>query len=144
MGTPRARTVAVVLLALTLLAVWLPPVDTPVARAFAYDAARPFLAGQYRGTTYTARRGTPVRSVCAGRVASAREVAHRRAVSVRCGRYRVSYLPLARIAVRREERVRRGAVIGTAAGALHLGARIEHDQFGYVDPERLIARPLPP
>jgi hypothetical protein len=68
-------------------------------------------------------------------------------VSVRCGRRRVSYLPLARLAVRADSTIRAGAPIGTVAaghGGLHLGVRRDADPFGYEDPLALLASPHQP
>ncbi len=68
-------------------------------------------------------------------------------VSVRCGRWRVSYAPLTRVAVREGERVGAGARLGRSAGGLHFGVRREGRRFGYVDPLRFLAAaraPVPP
>ena len=73
-----------------------------------------------------------MRAACAGRVVHAGAVAGRdKVVSTTCGTRRVSYLPLAVVAVRAGARIRAGAPIGTVApghGGLHLGVRREGDR----------------
>ena len=130
---------------------WVRPVPGEVVRAFAYARAAPFTAGAHRGVDLRARPGSAVRAACAGRVVHAGPVAGRGAVvSVRCGRRRVSHLPLASVTVRAGAEVRAGAPIGRLApghGGLHLGVRREADPFGYEDPAALLPsapRPLPP
>jgi murein DD-endopeptidase MepM/ murein hydrolase activator NlpD len=118
---------------------WQQPVAGPVTRAFDY-AGNPFAAGRHRGADFAARPGAPVRSACAGRVVFAGTAgANGPTVSVRCGPWRVAYLPLRTLAVRRGARVARGAPLGTAAGSgrhagLHVGVRREGWRWGYVDP----------
>jgi murein DD-endopeptidase MepM/ murein hydrolase activator NlpD len=158
---PTARSVAAAALALvaavlaplaapsTALAErWLRPVPGELARPFAYDRAAPFTAGAHRGADLAARPGAPVRAACAGRVVHAGAVAGRdRVVSVRCATRRVSYLPLATIAVTEGARIRAGSPIGTIArghGGLHLGVRAEGDPFGYEDPMALLRAPAEP
>ena len=127
---------------------WLRPVPGEVARSFAYDRDAPFAAGAHRGADLAAPPGTAVRAACAGRVIHAGTVAGRdNVVSVRCGARRVSYLPLARVAVAAGARIRAGAPIGTVAaghGGLHVGVRHEGDPFGYIDPEWLLRAPGDP
>ena len=127
---------------------WLRPVPGEVARAFDYDSRSPFTAGDHRGADLEAPPGAPVRAACGGRVLHAGAIAgSEEVVSVRCGTRRVSYLPLARLAVQAGERIRAGARIGTLApghGGLHLGVRREGDPFGYKDPEPLLAAPSAP
>jgi peptidase M23-like protein len=113
---------------------WRRPVPGPLARPFAYGPD-PFRAGWHRGIDLSARAGAVVRAACAGRVATARPGL----VTLRCGRWRVTHLPVATLAVRRGELVAAGRAIGTlgtAAGhaGLHLGVRRAGDRFGYVDP----------
>jgi hypothetical protein len=124
---------------------WLRPVPGEVARSFSYSRATPFARGAHRGADLAARPGTPVRAACGGTVIHAGPVAgHGRVVSVRCGWRRVSYLPLARLAVRADSTIRAGAPIGTVAaghGGLHLGVRRDADRFGYEDPLALLASP---
>ena len=66
--------------------------------------ARPFRAGWHRGADFAAAPGVAVRAACSGRVAWA----GRDVVTVRCGGYRVTHLPLASVAVARGARVRAG------------------------------------
>ena len=127
---------------------WLRPVPGEVARSFAYARGAPFAAGAHRGADLAAAPGTAVRAACAGRVVHAGAVAGRdKVVSTTCGTRRVSYLPLAVVAVRAGARIRAGAPLGTVApghGGLHLGVRREGDPFGYEDPMTLLPAPARP
>ncbi len=121
----------------------------PLAQGFAVGPD-PFAAGQHRGADFAAAAGAEVRAACAGVVAFAGEAgSNGRVVTLRCGRWRVTHLPLATIAVRRGARVRAGAKLGTVGSSpahegLHLGVRREGDRFGYVDPLRFLAEPTTP
>jgi hypothetical protein len=129
---------------------WQRPVPGEVARPFSFDRSTPFAAGAHRGVVLDARAGTVVRAACGGRVVHAGPVAGFDLVlSVRCGARRVSYLPLAEVAVRAGDTVVPGSPLGTVAGGgLHLGVRVEGDRFGYVDPLPLLLGnrrgPFPP
>jgi murein DD-endopeptidase MepM/ murein hydrolase activator NlpD len=127
---------------------WLRPVPGDVARSFSYARAAPFAAGAHRGADLAVRAGAPVVSACTGTVVHAGPVSTQgRVVSVRCGARRVTYLPLARIAVRAGAPIRAGTPIGTVAaghGGLHLGVRREADRFAYEDPVALLPAPTPP
>jgi hypothetical protein len=124
---------------------WRAPVAGPVARAFDLGAD-PFEAGRHRGADFAAAPGAPVRAACAGRVEVARRVgASGRVVTVLCGRWRASVMPLAQVAVRAGDAVTRGERVGTAAVSarhrgIHFGVRRDGDRFGYVDPLRFLAR----
>jgi Peptidase family M23 len=122
---------------------WAPPVPGAPTRLFHYGP-HPFLAGQHRGVDLAA--GTePVRAACSGRVVFAGRVAGEGTVSQRCGRWRVSYAPLGRLAVRAGEVAGPGTRLGRASGALHFGVRREGRRFAYVDPLRFLgARHAPP
>ena len=100
--------------------------------------------GSPRCRSQRAARGV-VRAACAGRVVHAGAVASSTKVaSTTCGARRVSYLPLATLAVHAGENVRAGARVGTVAaghGGLHLGVRRERDRFGYTDPMMLLGGP---
>ncbi len=119
---------------------WLRPVPGALARPFVEPVSR-YGAG-HRGADLVARPGTPVRAANAGEVSFAGPVAGSlHAVITHAGGLRTSYSFLATVAVRRGERVARGAVIGTAgggagdhAGVLHLGLRVGDR---YVDPMAL-------
>jgi Peptidase family M23 len=124
---------------------WVAPVPGAPTRLFHYGPS-PFLAGQHRGVDLAAS-AEPVRAACAGRVVFAGRVAGEGTVSQRCGRWRVSYAPLTRIAVREGEPAGPGTRLGRARGELHFGVRREGDRFGYVDPLRFLAgrrAPMPP
>jgi len=130
---------------------WRAPVPGPVVRPFDLGAD-PFEAGRHRGVDLAAAPGTIVRAPCAGPVAFAgRAGTSGRVVTLRCGPWRVTHLPLASIAVRDRATVRRAEPIGTVAASgdhagLHLGVRREGTRFGYADPMRFLAaaRPAPP
>jgi murein DD-endopeptidase MepM/ murein hydrolase activator NlpD len=115
----------------------------PVARPFTYGAD-PFRAGWHRGADFVVAPGARVGATCSGRVVWA----GRDVVTLRCGSYRVTHLPLARVTARRGARVRAGARIGTLGRSrdhvgLHVGVRRAGDRFGYVDPVPLLAEPPP-
>jgi hypothetical protein len=125
-------------------AAWRRPVPGPLARPFAYGSDS-FRAGWHRGIDLSARMGARVRAACGGRVATARPGL----VTLRCGRWRVTHLPLGSVSVRRGEVVAAGRAIGTlgtVAGhaGLHLGVRRADDRFGYVDPLPFLAGPARP
>ena len=132
----------VLALALVLIA----PVAGDVTRDF--DPGRPFEAGHHRGVDLAAAPGTPVRAACGGRVAFAGRIGTSGVVTVVCGPWRVTHMPLADVAVRAGT-VSRGATIGTVAASsdhagLHLGVRRDGTRFGYVDPLRLPRDPTRP
>jgi hypothetical protein len=120
------------------------PVAGPVARAFDCGA-NPYAGGHHRGVDLLARPGSAVRAACAGRVVVAGRVGlSGGVVTVLCGRWRVSVMPLATIGVRRGAVVRPGAGLGTLArshdhAGLHFGVRRDGVRFGYVDPLRFLA-----
>lgn len=132
-------------------AAWRRPVAGPVARAFAYGQD-PFRRGWHRGVDLAAAPGATVRAACSGTVVTARSVATAAGiVTLRCGPWRVTHLPLVAIEVRRGAVVPAGAPLGRLGGSrdhagLHLGVRRAGDRFGYVDPMRFLGgeRRLPP
>src|SRR5262245_46620252 len=124
------------LLGLVLVA----PVGGPVDRAFDLGAD-PFAAGQHRGVDFAVRAGEVVRAPCRGRIDGG-------VVTLRCGGWRVTVLPLATISVRPAAVVASGTRLGTAArspshAGLHLGVRPHGSRFGYVDPLRFLVAPRP-
>jgi hypothetical protein len=129
---------------------WRRPVHAAVARPFAYRADEPFRAGGHRGVDFAAAPGTPVRAACAGEVATARPGL----VTLRCGAWRVTHLPLASVAVVEGAAVRAGVTLGTVGVSgehvgLHVGVRRAGDRFAYVDPlaffrDRTTAPPVVP
>lgn len=153
---PIAPAIAALLLAVLATpaaAAWHPPVDGSVARPFAVTAD-PFAAGQHRGIDLRAAPGATVRAPCAGRVVVARRVGTSGGVvTLLCGPWRVTHLPLQAIAVRAETPIARGTRLGTLASGsahagLHLGVRRAGTRFGYVDPLRFLTpaptTPVPP
>src|SRR3954470_19692147 len=104
---------------------WRPPVPGAVVRPFAYDEARAFARGAHRGVDLAGRPGQTVRAACGGRVVTARAGF---VVTLRCGPWRVTHLPLAAVFVHPGARVAAGARLGTLGTAgdhpgLHLGVR---------------------
>jgi Peptidase family M23 len=130
-------------------AAWRPPVPGALMRPFD-PGSHPFESGRHRGIDLAARPGTTVRAPCAGRVAFAGLVGTSgRVVTLRCGVWRVTHMPLASIAVRTGATVREGAPLGTVAASrehagLHLGVRRDGTRFGYADPLRFLAPEHPP
>src|SRR3954452_24838970 len=91
---------------------WAPPVRGAPVRLF--DLGRdPFVRGRHRGVILAAAPGEPVRAACGGVVRFAGRVAGTGTVSKTCGRWRVSYAPLKRLAVWRRD----GGGGGTPASA---------------------------
>src|SRR5688572_9429899 len=77
---------------------WRSPVPGAVTEGF--DPGRPFEAGRHRGVDLAAPPGAPVRAPCAGAVAFAGAVGSAgRVVTLRCGSWRVTHLPLATITI---------------------------------------------
>jgi murein DD-endopeptidase MepM/ murein hydrolase activator NlpD len=126
---------------------WRRPVDGPLLRAFTV-ARDPYARGQHRGVDLAAARGSPVRSVCEGRVSFAGRVPRGGlTVSVRCGALVATYQQLGLIGVRARERVAKGTRLGSVGPSsdprerrahLHLGAR-EAATGRYLDPLTLLA-----
>jgi hypothetical protein len=152
----RSTAVLVLLLALAAPAratVWRRPVAGAVLRSFAYGPD-PFRRGWHRGVDLAAAPGSAVRAACSGTVATARPVAGAQGVvTLLCGRWRVTHLPLVAIAVRPGAHVHAGARLGllgtsSAHAGLHLGVRRAGDRFGYVNPMRFLPAaqepPAPP
>ncbi|CAA9487584.1 MAG: Membrane proteins related to metalloendopeptidases [uncultured Solirubrobacteraceae bacterium] len=86
-----------------------------------------------------------MRTACAGRVAFAGRVAGRPVVTVACGAWRATHLPVLRPRVTAGERVGPGRVLGVVGSddahtGLHLGIRRADLRFGYVDPWLLLSR----
>ncbi len=130
---------------LVLALVLIAPVAGAVSRDF--DPGRPFEGGRHRGVDFAAAPGTPVRAACTGRVVFAGRIGAAGIVTLRCGAWRVTHMPLATITARGS--VRRGTPIGTAAASrrhagLHLGVRRDGTRFGYADPLRFMAHPSTP
>jgi hypothetical protein len=132
-GAPAARAVAS----------WQAPVDGAVTRGFAV-AADQFAPGQHRGADFAAAPGAVVRAACSGRVVVAGRVGTSgRVVTIRCGVWRATHMPLATVAVHAGATIHRGTIIGTLArssqhAGVHLGARRDGVTYGYTDPLRFI------
>jgi len=130
------------------LLVLVAPVAGDVTRGF--DPGRPFEGGRHRGVDLAAAPGASVRAACTGRVAFAGRVGSSGGVvTLRCGPWRVTHMPLATIMVRTGAVARRGLPLGTLARStghtgLHLGVRRDGTRFGYEDPLRFLARPSNP
>ncbi len=109
------------------------PVDAPVIDAFRAPAG-PYGPGN-RGLEYRTRPGATVRSIGAGTVAFAGQVAGRLVISIdHADGLRSSLVGLAAIDTVVGRRVGRGEVVGRAGPVLHLGVR----RAGvYVDPATL-------
>lgn len=146
----RATAIALALVGATVVAAhpaaaaWRSPVSgADTTRAFDLGT-NPFEGGRHRGVDLAARAGAEVRATCPGSVVVAGRVGTSgRVVTIRCGPWRVSHMPLALVAVRLGDEVGRGALLGTAATSgthrgLHLGVRRDGDRFGYVDPLRFL------
>lgn len=155
-GTRRFGRVRVI--TLTLLVVFIPPapaaaawrlpVPGPVSRAFD-PGADPYASGHHRGVDLAAPAASRVRAPCAGRVLVAGRVGSSGGVvTVLCGHWRATLLPLSTISARRGGSVSAGTFVGTLArsgahAGLHLGVRRDGLRFGYVDPLRFLAPPRP-
>jgi hypothetical protein len=122
---------------------WRAPTPGSVTRGFAMGADA-FAAGNHRGADFAAAPGTPVRAACSGRVVVAARIGSSGGVvTIACGPWRVSHLPLATIGPPAGARVKAGDPIGTAApsrvhAGVHLGVRRAGRPFGYVNPLRFI------
>src|SRR5688500_1524012 len=87
---------------------WRAPVAGAVTRPFDFGAD-PFEAGRHRGADLVAAPGSAVRAPCSGPVLVAGRVGTSGVVvTLRCGRWRVSHMPLAAVTVRAGGRVVRG------------------------------------
>lgn len=121
---------------------WQAPVAGELLRSFD-PGAHPFAGGAHRGIDLDARLGAPVAATCGGRVAFAGAVAGERVVTLACGGWRVTHLPMTHLAVAGGDRVRRGQRLGTVGAGdghagLHVGVRRAGRRFGYVDPWPLL------
>jgi hypothetical protein len=130
------------------------PVDGALLKTF-NNGDDPYAAGMHRGIDIAAPSGSMVRAAAGGEVSYAGRLPDGALdVTVRSadGRYLVSHMHLATIAVRRGDSVRAGARIGTVGSTgrpsssqphVHLGVR-RADSRAYVDPLPLLpSRPSP-
>jgi peptidase M23-like protein len=122
---------------------WRAPVPGSVVASFSF-AAPAYGAGWHRGVDLAAPPAAPVRAACGGVVAAAGRLPQGgRFVTLRCGPWRVTHLPLAAVAVRPGARVAAGAPLGAVGTSgrhhgLHLGVRRAGRAQGYVDPLRFL------
>jgi murein DD-endopeptidase MepM/ murein hydrolase activator NlpD len=118
---------------------WRLPVLAPVARGFDVGV-NPYEGGRHRGVDLRAPFGSVVRSPCAGRVVVAGRIGSSGGVvTVLCGRWRATVLPLSTILVHRGAEVSTRTRLGLLARSpahrgLHLGIRRDGARLGYVDP----------
>jgi Peptidase family M23 len=144
-----AASAALVAAAPAFAGAWVRPVRGPVTRPFSMRGS-PYAGGQHRGADLAAPPGMTVRAPCTGRVAVAARIGTSGGVvTVACGEWRASVLPLADVDAHAGARVRAGAPVGTAApgalhAGLHLGVRRAGRRFGYVDPLRFFSSHGPP
>lgn len=130
----------------SIAAGWPWPVDGDVLTPFR-NGSDPYAAGQHRGIDIAAAVGTPVEAVAGGEVTFAGRLPDSGdCVTVDTGRYLVSYLHLASIAVKRGARTGAGALLGTVGTSgkrsvaqphLHLSVRLAGNGT-YVDPLPLL------
>ena len=98
---------------LALALVLIAPVTGVVSRDF--DPGRPFEGGRHRGVDFAAGPGAPVLAACTGPVVFAGRIGADGIVTLHCGRWRVTHMPLATISARGF--VKRGTPIGTVAAS---------------------------
>lgn len=114
-------------------------VELPGAIVRGYEPPAHRYGPGHRGIEFEAAPGSSVRAVAAGFVTFAGIVAHRKFVTVRAGRYLVTYAYLASIAVATGDRIRIGDPVGATYGRWHLGLRTRGE---YADPMTLFGGPL--
>jgi hypothetical protein len=125
---------------------WKAPVDGKVVKVFNYGR-NPFLTGQHRGVDFDAQVGTEVRSACKGKLAFAgKAFGQDHVVSASCGRWHVSYFPLAKLRVRSGNSIEKGEILGEVGrsnghAGLHIGVRRKGERFEYVDPMSFFGSP---
>jgi hypothetical protein len=128
---------------------WQRPVPGPPLRPFQLSDDS-FAAGSHRGVDLAAPPGATVRAACAGRVTFAGRVGSAdAAVTLACGRWRVTHLPVREPSVVAGRHVAAGERIGSLGAdsrhaGLHLGVRRDGDLSGYVDPLALLPASRPP
>lgn len=116
-----------------------PPVEAPVVDPFRPPACE-WCPGN-RGIAYGARPGQPVRAMAAGQVTFSGLVAGTRYVVVQhADGLRATYGGLAATPLAVGDAVGTGALVGTAAGEVHVGLRRGET---YVDPTPLLGRLVP-
>jgi hypothetical protein len=124
---------------------WTWPVNGPLLETFSFDQAHPYAAGQRRGIAIGADQGAPVLAPAGGVVSFAGTVASNgKTVTIQTpSGLAVSLTHLGSLAVKGDDTVAEGAVIGTVgpSGApefdmpyVHLGIRDSGNAQGYLDP----------
>ena len=147
----RLTTIVVVfLLWVPVAQAWSWPVQGPVLRAFSYDEAHPYAAGQHRGIDIGAGAARdPVVAPASGTVSFAGSVpTSGKSVTIETADgYSVTLTHLGSIAVAKGATVVEGAEVGTvgpsgtpeeAGPYVHLGIRTTADANGYLDPLSLL------
>src|SRR6266542_1180536 len=148
----RLAPVALLLLLLLLLVFFVPsagawtwPVSGPLLQTFSFDQAHPYAAGQRRGIAIGADQGAPVLAPAGGVVSFAGAVASNgTTVTIQTpSGLAVSLTHLGSVAVKGDDAVAEGAVIGTVGPSgtaefevpyVHLGIRDAGNPQGYLDP----------
>ncbi len=124
---------------------WTWPVGGPLLETFSFDQAHPYAAGQRRGIAIGADSGTPVLAPASGVVSFAGTVAaNGKTVTIETpAGLAVSLTHLGSLAVKRDDAVAEGAVLGTVGLSgtaefdvpyVHLGIRDAGNPQGYLDP----------
>ena len=118
---------------------YVPPIDAPIVDGFRPPASQ-YGSGN-RGIDYAAEEGAEVRAAAPGRVVFAGRIGPQFHVTLlHDDGIRTSYSFLRSTSLRRGQSVTQGEVVGTAAGAIHFGARAG---TAYLDPTDLFAGELP-
>ena len=124
---------------------WTWPVNGPLLETFSFDQAHPYAAGQRRGIAIGADQGAPVLAPAGGIVSFAGMVASNgKTVTIQTpSGLAVSLTHLGSVAVKGDDTVAEGAVIGTVGPSgtaefevpyVHLGIRDAGNPQGYLDP----------
>jgi len=124
---------------------WTWPVSGPLLQTFSFDQAHPYAAGQRRGIAIGADQGAPVLAPAGGVVSFAGTVASNgQTVTIQTpSGLAVSLTHLGSVAVKGDDAVAEGAVIGTVGPSgtaefevpyVHLGIRDAGNPQGYLDP----------
>src|SRR5258706_16246312 len=95
---------------------WSWPVAGEVVKAFSFDEAHPYAAGQHRGIDIAAPPGTTVVAPASGTITFAGAVpSSGKSVAILSGAYSVTLTQLGSIAVARGDTVTEGQAVGTVS-----------------------------